>query len=233
MSKTILSEVDQVIANVFRPSYNMVAYSLVLVCITALLIWINPVLAMLAAGVLGSLYAIIFVGIKKLTQLGGVSVESNKERFMAAGEAIGGIKDIKLLGREASYLSRFRGHSEQFASTVATQQTLNQVPKFAIEAVAFGGIIAIVLVLMVGAGGISGGGLGSILPIVGLYAFAAYRLQPALQAIFQGVASLRYGQKAVSNLYADAFPDVVPLHLPDRSPVALKFSQAIGLEKLS
>jgi ABC-type multidrug transport system fused ATPase/permease subunit len=234
MSKTILSEVDQVIGGVFKPSYNMVAYSLVLVCVTALLMWVNPVLALLAAGLLGSLYALIFVGIRKrLTQLGAVLVEANKERFMAAGEVIGGIKDIKLLGRESSYLSRFKGHAEQFASTVAIQQTLNLVPKFAIEAVAFGGIIAIVLVLMIGAGGISGGGLGSILPIVGLYAFAAYRLQPALQAIFQGAASLRYGQKAVSNLYADAFPDVVPAHLPDRSPVALKLNQSIGLEKLS
>ena len=60
MSKTILSEVDQLIGTVFRPAYTMFAYSLVLIAITALLLMINPWLAFLAAGLLGGLYALAF-----------------------------------------------------------------------------------------------------------------------------------------------------------------------------
>ncbi len=234
MSKTILSEVDQVIANVFRPAYNMMGFSLVVVCLTVLMIVVDPLLAFLAAGLIGGLYVLIFAGIKRrLLHLGEALVSSNKERFMAAGEALGGIKDIKLLGREDSYLCRFKGYSKQFSSIIASQITLNQVPKYAIEALAFGGIIVIILVLMVTEGGISSAALGQILPIVGLYAFAAYRLQPAIQAMFQGFASLRYGQKAVDNLYADMHPDNSPKPFPEQAPKALKAKRLIALKHLS
>ena len=58
-------------------------------------------LALLAAGLLGGLYALVFLGLKhKLTRLGGTLVSANKERFMAVGEAFGGIKDIKLFQME-------------------------------------------------------------------------------------------------------------------------------------
>ena len=50
-----------------------------------------------------------FLGFKlKLTRLGSALVDSNKERFMAAGEIFGGIKDIKFLAanRATSVVSR-------------------------------------------------------------------------------------------------------------------------------
>ena len=101
MSKTILSEVDNVIGYVFQPAFHMVAYSFVLIAITALLLLVNPWLALLAAGLLGGLYALVFLGPKhKLTRPGGTLVSANKERLMAAGETFGGIKDIKLLQME-------------------------------------------------------------------------------------------------------------------------------------
>ncbi|MBK1736281.1 hypothetical protein CKO15_13630 [Halorhodospira abdelmalekii] len=56
---------------------------------------------------------------------------------------------------------------------------------------AFGGIIALTLVLMATHGGATGGGLGEVLPVLGLYAFAGYRMLPAAQHVCQGLAKLR------------------------------------------
>ena len=207
LSKIILSEVDQVIGMVIRPFTNMVSYSLVLIAITVLLMIVNPWLALSAAGLLGGLYALVFLSLRsKLTRLGATLVSANKERFMAVGEAFGGIKDIKLIGCEQSYLNRFERPSQQFSATQATQQTINQLPIYVIEAIIFGAILIITVVLMIKAGGISSGALGQILPILGLYTFAAYRTKPAVQNIYQGIASLSYGQAAVDNLYAEMYP---------------------------
>jgi ATP-binding cassette, subfamily B, bacterial PglK len=235
LSKTILSEVDQVVGGVYRPLFSMVAYSLTLIAITGLLLLVNPWLALLAAGLLSGLYALVFSLLKqRLTCMGRTLVSANKERFMAASEALGGIKDIKLLGRERSYLSRFEGPSQQFAATQASSLTINQVPKYLIEAFAFGGIIAIVLFLMIRSGGLGNSALGQILPVVGLYAFAAYRLQPAIQNIFQGFASLRYGHAVVDSVYADLYPKEDPAQLPDgTSAPPLKAKQSIALKRLS
>ena len=234
MSKTILSEVDQLIGTVFRPAYTMFAYSLVLIAITALLLMINPWLAFLAAGLLGGLYALAFLGFKlKLTRLGSALVDSNKERFMAAGEIFGGIKDIKLLGREHSYLSRFSGPSQQFASTHANHHTLNQIPHFLIEAVIFGAMLLLTVVLMVTAGGLSGTALGQILPILGLYAFSAHRMKPAVHHIYEGFASLRYGHAAVDSVHSDLHPKDVPDQLPKATIAPIRAKHCIALQNLS
>ena len=91
---------------------------------------------------------------------------ANQQRFEAAGEALGGIKDIKLLGREHSYLQRFQGPSARFAKHQATGQVLSQVPSFLIQAVAIGGMIVLMLVLMAAYGGATSGALGEMLPVL-------------------------------------------------------------------
>jgi ABC-type bacteriocin/lantibiotic exporter with double-glycine peptidase domain len=233
MSKTILSEVDQLIHNVIRPAYNMLAYSIVLIAITILLVLINPTLALVTAGVLGGLYALFYLVLSsKLRDQGGILVASNKERFMAAAEVFGGIKDIKLMGRERGYLKRFQFPSQSYAATLATNQTLNQVPYYLIEAIAFGGIILISIFMLIGDEN-DNGALGGILPILGLYAFAAYRIKPAVQNIFQGFTGLRFGRATVDNLYADIHQNNSPEQLPMCIPKKLKAERSIALEHLS
>ncbi|MCG5534227.1 ABC transporter ATP-binding protein/permease [Halorhodospira sp. 9621] len=204
MGKSILTETQQLQEQVIRPGLHALAYGIVVISIITLLVVIDPVLAVSVAVVLGSMYALIYWGVRGfLDRIGRDRVRANQERFQAAGEALGGIKDIKLLGREHAYLSRFRGPSIRFARHQATSQTLSQVPKFFIEAVAFGGIIALTLVLMATHGGATGGGLGEVLPVLGLYAFAGYRMLPAAQHVYQGLAKLRFGGGAVDAVYDD------------------------------
>jgi ABC-type multidrug transport system fused ATPase/permease subunit len=216
MSKSILSEVDQLVVYVYRPLCSMVSYCLVLVVMIALLILINPWVAVLSVGFLGILNGLFFLLLrKKLALLGDRIVVADKERFMAAGEALGGIKDIKLLGREHAYLSRFFDPSKSFATSHAIHQTLNQVPYYLIEVIAIGGILLISIILISQSGGINSGSLGVILPALGLYAFAAYRLKPAVTNIFQGFTSLRFGRAIVNSLYSE-------MHLHDAPIVTLK-----------
>ena len=178
LSNNILSEVDTLISEVIYPAFSMIAYSFVVITITLFLLRVDPLLALLAAGLLGGLYTAVYFRLKqKLVSLGSTLVVSNKNRYTAANEVFGGIKNIKLLGREQIYLSHFQNPSRELSDAAASQRTLSQVPKYIIEAFAFGGIILIVLILMSRSGGLSSTLLGQILPIVGIYTFSAYRLQ--------------------------------------------------------
>jgi len=234
MSKTILSEVDQLIGSVFRPAYNMFAYSFVLIAITSLLLMTNPWLALLAAGLLGGLYSLTFFIIRhKIARMGSVLVTANKGRFMAAAETFGGIKDIKLLGREQSYLSRFSTPSKQYAASHASHHTLNQVPHFIIEAFVFGAMLLLIIAFMVTSGGLGSDSLGQILPVLGLYAFAAYRMKPAVHHIYEGFSSLKYGKAVVDSLYADLCPDKIPAQLPKTICAPLKVKHSIELKQIS
>jgi len=233
MAKNILSEVDQLVQQVFRPGMQMVAYSVVILALVILLIVVDPWLALGVAVVIGGMYALIFGAVRGiLGRVGRDRARANQERFTAASEALGGIKDIKLLGREHAYLSRFDGPSARQARHQATNQTLGEVPKFVIEAVGFGGVIALTLVLLATQGGTDSNALGDTLPILGLYVFAGYRLLPAAQRIYAGMAKLRFGAAAVDGVYNDLHQRAALAELYKRAPKPLKPKQTIALKNI-
>ncbi|WP_018871261.1 ABC transporter ATP-binding protein [Thioalkalivibrio sp. ALgr3] len=233
MAKNILSEVDQLVQQVFRPGMQMVAYSVVILALVVLLIVVDPWLALGVAVVIGGLYALIFGAVRGiLGRVGRDRARANQERFTAASEALGGIKDIKLLGREHAYLSRFDGPSARQARHQATNRTFGEVPKFVIEAVGFGGVIALTLVLLATQGGTDGNALGDILPILGLYVFAGYRMLPAAQRIYAGMAKLRFGAAAVDGVYSDLHQRSALAELYKRAPQPLEPRQTITLQNI-
>jgi ABC-type multidrug transport system fused ATPase/permease subunit len=72
------------------------------------------------------------------------------------------------------------------------------MPRFALEAIAFGGMLLVILYLMA-----QSGSFAAALPIVTLYAFAGYRLMPALQQIYGAVTQLKYAGPALKALHTD------------------------------
>jgi ABC-type multidrug transport system fused ATPase/permease subunit len=197
--KSILSEADQVVVSVFQPGFRVIAYSVVTLALVALLFIINPWLALGAGAIIGGMYTLIFLVVRGLLdRIGRDRIAANRERFVTAGEALGGIKDIKLLGREYAYLSRFQPASIRFGRHHATTATLAEIPKYLIEAMGIGAILLLTLVLMA-----TTDGVGAVLPILGVYVFAGYKLIPAAQKIYEGVARLQFGMPAVEELCAD------------------------------
>ncbi|MCG5526260.1 ABC transporter ATP-binding protein/permease [Ectothiorhodospira haloalkaliphila] len=206
LSKSMLSEVDQLGNNLLLPVIQMIAHGMVILAMLLLLIVYDPLMALLAAGVVGSLYLTIYRVVRvRLGRIGKERREANAERFQAASEALGGIKAITLTGRTSTYLTRFRHPSRTYSRHLATNDTLSQVPLFLVEATGYAGLVTLVLVLAW-----RGDDLGQILPVIGLYGFAAYRMLPAAQIVYRGFARLRFGAAALDHIHRD-------LHLPQRS----------------
>ncbi|MFP4271162.1 MAG: ABC transporter ATP-binding protein, partial [Alphaproteobacteria bacterium] len=200
LGKTVLSEVDQVINKALVPAIQLLAQSVVVGFLVLLLVLIDPVVAVVAALVVGGAYGLVFGVVRGyLSELGRERVRANKARYEAAQEAMGGIKDVKLLGLEDGYLRRFRGPAQSLAICQANSQIINSLPRFLLEAIAFGGMLVLVLVLLVRGDGT----LGSVLPVIGVYALAGTRLLGALQGLYQAVAALRFAGPALDALHDD------------------------------
>ncbi len=199
LAKNVLSEVSAVVNGVVAPLADLFAKLLVTLFLLALLLWVDVALALLVAALTASLYGGVYIAVRRRqTALGQQRLKSNTERYRAANEAFGGIKDVKVLGREATFLREFEGPSDRFARANASNTVVSQIPKFALETVAFGGILVIVLYLLR-----SYQDLGQVLPVVTLYAFAAYRLMPAFQVMFSSLTKARFNTAALDDLYAD------------------------------
>ncbi len=219
----ILNESRRVVAEAYKPAAEIINALMTFVMIVIFLVWAEPVTTLLSVLAFGSCYGILYLSLRSmLRRMGGEVLRTNKARFRITGEALGGIKQIKLLGREQNYISKFSRHSKRQAQIRAINATLRQVPKFGLEAIAFGGIVILTLVLVTRNGGVESGAITSILPTLGLYAFAGYRLLPTMQIMYASFATLKYGTAAVEALYEDlnniertrALPKIIasPLH---------------------
>lgn len=205
LGKAILSEIEQVINEAIVPLLQFIAHACVGLALVVLLVIMDPILALSVAAALGGAYALLYVALRGyLAWIGRDRVAANLERFQAVQEAFGGIKDVKVAGLEDEMLKRFDGPAKRYARRRAMSQIAAQVPRYGIEMIALGGVLALVFVLLARHGGVQ-----QALPLIGLYSFAAYRLLPALQQSYANLARMRYADAALTRLHAE-FAQLTP-----------------------
>lgn len=227
LGKNILSEVSRFITFALLPMITFISNFILAIVLIILIIFIDPIIAFVSFVVLSVAYFIIYKSAGVIVkQLGKKSIQSNKLRFGTLQELFGAIKELKVRGLEQPYIDRYSLSAETYAKSLASSQIISLLPKYFVEAVAFGGIIILVLVLLKINNEIS-----IVLPIISLYVFAGYKLMPALQAIYQSYTNLRFagpGLKALHN-------DIMSLELEksvNNKLESLSFNQNIELKNI-
>lgn len=224
--KNILSEVDELVRGIIQPILFLIAYSVVILCVIAILVYYDPIMAISTAFILMFFYIIIFLSVKKvLDRIGQSFVEANEMRYQACSEVLGGIKDIIINHAEKQYIEKVDHSSRLYSLHLATKETLGQVPLHIVETIGYGCIIILAITLV-----ISGKEISHILPILGLYGIAAYRMLPAAQNIYRAVSQIKFSQN-VFNVIRDEF--LLEREKIDFKPdYKLKFEKIIQLENI-
>jgi len=227
LGKSVLNETSRVVSGAILPMMNLLSDCAMAVAMLALIIAVDPLIALYLGSALIAGYALTYLLFRnRLALLGKQRVQADKRRFRILSEAFGGIKDIKVKGLEAGYLERFEAAAHDLARLQVKGKLIAQLPKHVVEILAFGGMILVVLYLMRRPDGLAGA-----LPIIALYAFAGQRLIPALHQFYAGLSNLRYAEPAVNALYEDfasLAPDPKLISVPGRLP----FEQALILNRV-
>lgn len=199
LAKTVLQETGHAVNGVLLPAMRLLGHVLLALAIVALLIAADPVLAISVAVAVGGSYGALYVVSRLwLDRIGKDRVRANRERFAASAEAFAGAKEIRLLGRESEYLERYRGPSLRLARHQANANLLSTLPQSAMEAVAFGGVLLVVIFLMAGERGVA-----DALPLIGLYGLAGKQLIPAVNRIFATMSEIRFNMPSVDTVLDD------------------------------
>ncbi|HEX6609417.1 MAG TPA: ABC transporter ATP-binding protein, partial [Hyphomicrobiaceae bacterium] len=199
LSRNILSEVDQLLFSMIQPLAQMLAQGAVVIAMAALVFWYDPITATVIVIAVGLLYGTIYSLVRKrLGRIGRERQVANGQRFQACNEALGGIKDVKVTHSTASYQGKFNRASRELSRHMAAGETLAQTPLYLVEAVGYTGLILIALALM-----LSRQDIAHVLPALGLYAFAAYRMLPAAQIMYRGFAKLKFSSAALDAIHYD------------------------------
>ena len=228
LTKKITSDSQMLVFHILQPGMYVIAYSLVVMTMTAILLLLDPVVALIVGGVIGGLYVLIFKSSKKLlARIGRELDAAHQGRFSSIEVALGGIKDIKLMGRESVYIDQFRPASLRAARHQATGAAIGESPRYLIEAVAIGGALTLALMLIT-----TGRGNALILPALSVYALAGYKLIPAAQRVFSGLSNLRVGEAVLNSIHEDFAQTTPQVQHSHASVSAMQLKSDIVLESV-
>jgi len=206
------------------PCLVLLTEAMVFVGLCGLLLAVEPLGTIVAVSVLGSA-AWVFNSLTraKITRWGKARQHHDGLRIQYLQEGLGGAKDVKLLGRESDFLEQYRLHNAESARVGQFLATLNQMPRLWLELLAVGGLAILVVSMLA-----QGRALEALLPAVGLFAVAAFRLMPSVSRVLNAVHSLRYAMPVFDTLHAElqlAAPEAAgarPPVPPFRSAVELR-----------
>lgn len=188
LTNKIAQECNRVTESILAPMMQMNAKLVMATFMIITVFTFNPRVALAGVIVFGLAYLILYrVVRRRLESNGRIVTRAQAQRFTLMQEGFGGIKDVLLLGRQQVFNDRFEKASRRYGQAQGTTKALGMAPRYAMELVAFGAVIFLVLYLLKA----HSGNLGAILPLVSVYALASFKLLPAFQQIYTSIATIR------------------------------------------
>lgn len=199
--RNITSEILQIFSGVLSPMLILVTELMVMSCIVILLAIAEPLSSAIAAIFLGiSIFCLNKIIRKQMNVQGVIRQEESRRMIQWVHQGLGGIKETKVLGREAFFLTAFANSVNAFGKANFIFSLTNQLPNLFIDAILISAVLLIVIFSL-----IQGREIQSILPMLSLFAIAALRLMPSAKRIVSTVGTIQYSKYSVDLIYQDLF----------------------------
>jgi ABC-type multidrug transport system fused ATPase/permease subunit len=138
-------------------------------------------------------------------------------------QGLGGAKDVKLLGREATFLDAFQTHNVRSAQVNQYQAMTQMLPRLWLELLAVAGLATLVVAMLA-----QGREMTAVMPTLGLFAAAAFRLMPSVNRVLNSLQVLRYCMPVVDVLHEEL--KLAPPEPPTRSGKSPSLMSEIRLD---
>lgn len=228
-------EANAAMQNVLLPAMLVVSEVLVACCIIGLIVSIEPLISLIAFSLLASAGAVFWAAIRRRSQvLGEKQLRARRWMIQAVSEALGGIKEVKVLRREAFFLREYRLSVEDYSQAARYSRLVGQLPRPFIETVAIAGL------LMVGGMFLwQGRPVEAIVETLAFFAIAVLRLMPSTQRILASMSSVRFHLPSL-RVIIEELKEPTELEEVDElaasaidDPMSRPFSSSIELRELS
>jgi ATP-binding cassette, subfamily B, bacterial PglK len=197
---SVVNEVNTLIGNGLIPLLALFTEITLVIGLCSLLIFVQPK-GILIAGSLMAMFSWIFhrLTAARIRSWGELRQHHDGARMQHLQQGLGGAKDVKIFGRESEFIGEYQLHNFLTATVQAKEAAMQQIPRLWLELLAIIGF-AIVVITMV----VQNQPINTILPVVGLFAAASFRLMPSVSRILGALHSLNYGLPIINNVCAEA-----------------------------
>lgn len=198
LMRVLGGDVESALGGFLASLLLVVAKTLSGTILIALIVLVNPLVALGSVLVLGGAYLMVYRVIRaRQADLGARMVHASTLLGRTVTEGLAGVKELRILGRELTATEQYSDTMKFLAETNTANVVATAMPRYVIEIFAYAGIVAVTLVLV-----LKGDAAGAM-PSLALYALAGNRLVPMFQQLFAGAITIKYHTSAVDSLERD------------------------------
>lgn len=156
-----------------------------------------------ATAMLGLLILVVFfiydsLVKKSFKNAGRETAKSSENVIKGVNEGIGGLKEIRILGRAGYFHEKVKNAAYRYAKYGAKAQAMQNIPRYMLESAVISFVIIFAIYTLYTKDNIAGA-----MAIIGMFAVAAVRLMPSTYQMSVAFTSLRFSKHHMSELYQD------------------------------
>jgi len=222
--RNVTSEMISVFNFTLAPVGTLMAECLVVLALFALVLWVDPRTA-LALTACGGLLVFGFYRVfrQRIYQIGKDAQASTGRMMQQAQEGLGGIKEIQVMGREEFFEQAFARDVDANIRALRRTLVIHNFPIHFLETL----FVAIFVGLLVFS--TYDKHSTELIPIMGVYAAAAFRLIPSLNRIMTAINRLKQGSVSLKLVVGEMAAGAAPA--PEAGE-AMAFADRISVEAL-
>ena len=211
---------------VFDPMLSIMTDSLVTLGLFALLIKLEPIGSLTTLAVFGiSAWLFRRFTNARIKRWGEAQNNYRGMIIQHLQQGLGGVKDVKILGREDYFVSEYSNQLVGNAAVIRRFSVSQMLPRTGLEILTIFGLAVLVSTMVV-----AGKDLNSVLPVLGLFGAAAFRLVPAVSRMVSMVQTIAINRPIVNELFHDL--SLQTSHSPKRQSHE-GFAEALEVSELS
>lgn len=185
----------------------------ILLCLYLLIM--DPFITVAVVAILGAftfLYLILFRN--KAKEYGKTNQIYDGKMHQSINQALGAVKDIKILHREKYFVDAFTTCGSRKMRAVRNNNVLGNAPKYIIETVCIGAILLVLMFKLY-----QGENLNDMIPQLAAFAVAAFKLLPSVSKINNYINLVSFLKPSADLIYRDIkdTEDMVNYEIKDRA----------------
>ena len=208
------------------PFLVLLTDGLVAIALFSLLVYVEPVGTLAVLAVFGISTFVFQRVTRRRIDNWGYRVDYHETKILQhLQEGFGGVKDVKILGRENEFLSQHQKHLGESVRINRVYNVILTLPRSFMEIITIVGLCLLVVSMVV-----RDRPLADIVPILGLFAAAAFRVMPSINRLLMATQTLTFNRSIIASVYRDFLLDTTEAR--DSSKV-VAFSGQLELKDVS
>lgn len=197
--RNVMTSVDVVFRMVMISLVGIVSDALIVMALIVVLLVASSLETVAAVASLGGVVVLLMRLTQRRLGAWGQEVQDRSTAVLhVVGQSLNGVKEVQVRGKAEYFTERYVIERRALSRILLSKETVGGVPRLLLESV-----LVVVLTALIALAVIRTDARGDLVPLLGLYAYAGFRLMPAVGRMAVNFQNLRFGAPAVADLQKD------------------------------